>query len=227
MKPALGVSVLAAALALSGCGNDSAFNSDVSAVKGSFKSLLPGSGKTKGPQPAQLSGQAIAAVLQSIPKPISVVTFEDEQAAGVVSLIETNGAYRTYGNSARQAMIFAGGLLTGTRGLGEDLMSSNIAQSKALISARRAGQTTRVNRYLDGDATTVEMRFACAVSVGESKSVALGHVRGTGRVVTEACTSGETDISNTYVVDQAGRILWSRQWIGSGRGYVTVQPIRL
>lgn len=123
-------------------------------------------------------------------------------------------------------MIFRNGVLSGTRGLGGDLMSSDIG-TVGLITARRAGQGERVSRHLDGEGKTVETRFSCAVSVGESKPVAFALVQGTGLVVNETCTAPDLQITNNYVVDSGGRVLWSRQWIGPGHGAVVIVPARL
>ena len=215
----------ASALMLSACGNDAAFNSDMDAMKGGFQQFKAAIRGQSGAESTQVSGEAIAATLASNPRPMSVVTIEDRKSSGIVSLIQVNGSYRTYGNASRQAVVFRGGLLSATRGLGDDLMSSDIGTA-GLIHARRTGQANRVSRHLDGEGKTVEARMNCAVSVGDSKSVGLGQVRGTGRVVTEACSSEGVEISNSYVVDGQGRILWSRQWHGPTNGYLVVQPIR-
>jgi hypothetical protein len=218
---------LASVLVLGACGNDVAFNSDKESIKSRFKHFKVALQGMSGAEPTAVSGDMITATLASNPRPMSVVTIEEKNASGIMSLIDVNGAYRTYGNSSRQAMIFRQGLLTGSRGLGDDLMSSDVGTA-GLIHARRAGQAARVSRYLDGEGKTVETRMTCSVSVGGSKTVGLGQVGGPGRVVAENCTPQDgTAIGNSYVVDGQGRVLWSRQWHGPGQGYMVVQPIRL
>lgn len=221
--PVLAAPVLAMALLVSGCGNDEAFNADFDTMKDSFRSALS-TGKDDGN--TQLTPETIGAMLASNPRPMMTVDIED-RIAGFVSLIEVNGAYRTFGNSARQAVIFRNGVLSGTRGMGADLMSTSIGTS-GLIAARRNGQAMRVNRYLDGEGKTTEARFSCTVTVGESKSVGQGLVKGSGRLVTENCAATDGfKISNSYVVSGGGQVLWSRQWIGPDHGYAVIAPIRL
>lgn len=222
MTRAFKLGALASVFALAACGNDTAFNSDVDALKDGFKHFRTALKGKAGAEASQVSDEMIAATLASNPRPMSIVTIEDRSSSGIVSLIDANGAYRTYGNASRQALVFHNGLLSATRGLGDDLMSSDI-DTAGLIVSRKDGQATRVSRYLDGEGKTIEARMTCSVSVGENKTVGLG----TGRVVSEACTSDGADINNSYVVDGQGRVLWSRQWHGHGNGYLVVQPIRL
>ncbi len=213
---------LTSVLVLVGCGNDTAFNSDVDAMKGGFKHFSAALRGNRGSTASQVTGEMISQTLASNPNPMSLVTIDDRNASGIVSLIEVNGAYRTYGNSSRQAVVFRNGLLSATRGVGDDLMSSDIGTA-GLIHARKAGQSVRVNRYLDGEGKTNEVRLTCTVGVGGRKKVGLG----TGRVVSETCVSEGTSISNSYVVNGQGQVIWSRQWHGAGNGYLTIQPLRL
>ena len=227
MKSTLGFSAILATLALAGCGNDQSFKDDFVAIKDSMKLAVSARRQSGSPQQAHLSAEMIGSVLVGHSRPVTAVTIEDRNSTGFFTLIESNGAYGTYGSADRQALVFKRGVLTGTRGLGADLMSSSSDSSIALISARRSGNGTRVHRYIDGGEETVEIRFSCSVSVGESKSIAFGTVRGTGRVVREVCGSDGQQITNTYVVDGGSRVLWSRQWIGPSHGYAAIAPVRL
>ena len=225
MKPSHKFFAFAAVLALSACSNEQSFKDDYQALGGSLKSIFA---RDKGGDASDaLSVEAITSVLSGHDRAVTALTFEERNTAGLYTHIETNGAYKTFGSADRQALIFKRGVLTGTRGLGADLMSSDSDGSIALVTARRSGSATRVHRYLDGDEKTEELRFSCSVSAGGSKSVAFGVMRGTGRVMSETCQSADLQITNQYVVNGSGVVLWSRQWVGPEHGYAIVSPARL
>lgn len=224
------VLVASVALGVAGCGNDGATREQAAQLRGLFSRLIPGGGGA-GDQPATGSGavqQQLAGLLASSEEPVVVTAKEGDAAtASALVRIEQNGAYDTYATGQRQTMTLRGGMLTATRGLGNDLMSADIDAVQALVRARKDGGAPRRMRYLDGENRTFEFRFDCAVQVGAVQTVprATGGEQRLTRI-TERCTSPSRSITNTYMVDATGHVMASSQWAGPLNGNLSITQIR-
>lgn len=214
-------------LALVGCGNDNATREQAAQIRGLFARLMPGGG---GEQAAGAGAvqQQLAALLSSSEEPVVVIAKEgDAETASALVRIENNGAFDTYATGQRQTLTLRDGMLTATRGLGNDLMSSDIDAVQALIRARKDGRAPRRMRYLDGQNGTFEFRFDCTVQVGDTQT--LPRVTGgtqTLRQVNERCVSPSRDIANSYMVDASGHVMASSQWAGPLNGNLSITQIR-
>lgn len=175
---------------------------------------------------AQVSLGAIQNAVSKTSEPLELAVREDEKGWAFYVAIGSNAGFDTYGNDQRQTMTLRRGIVTATRGLGDDLMSSDISQTAALIAARRAGQGTRIMRFLDGEDQTREIVMTCSVTRGDAAPVALGEVNTTATAMTETCRSGSRTITNTFLVDASGRSLGSRQWLSEMNGYMLFQTLR-
>ncbi|SFE72541.1 YjbF family lipoprotein [Roseivivax sediminis] len=101
---------------------------------------------------------------------------------------------------------FRGGLLVATRGLGDDLMSTDVSDLAALMSAGEDGLAERFQSRLDGEGQTVLESYVCTVTVS-------------GMRVSEDCTGMTEDFVNTYrIVPESGAVLSSRQHPRAGSG---------
>lgn len=168
----------------------------------------------------------IAATLQATPDPVSLVVLQKTNSVSPIVEVERNGAYRTYVTPSRQTMTLRQGVVTATRGLSNDLMSSDVDDTLRLISARRPGQTRRVMRYLDGEEQIVALNFECQMSVGGSQKVAAGEVSAMARVMSENCKGEGLSFTNTYLVDGSGEVLSSVQWLNPTYGPAAIQVLR-
>lgn len=214
---------VAALLLLVSCGNAP----DSGQSKTVLKSLSGMVTKSrKGAGPVGIGEQQIASSLAANPNPMSIIVLEKRKLTSIVTQIETNGAYRTYGTPQRQSLTFRSGVITATRGLTGDLMSSEIGSLGSLLSARKSGQTQHVMRFLDGEDIIRETVYACTVTRGESTPIKQGVINTTGVGMIEKCSAGEESFTNVYVVDPSGAVVVSRQWLGDFVGYASVQALR-
>ncbi|MDQ2090542.1 YjbF family lipoprotein [Marimonas arenosa] len=219
------LAALAAVAALAGCGNET----DQGLV---YKSVLQGlsqnSGQTMSAMAPEQTAAAVQASLAQTDLPLALAVVEKRQATAILANIETNGAYRTWGTSDRRTVTTAQGLVTATRGLGNDIMSSSVSQVAALVTGRKAGTGRRVMRYLDGENHTVEIASDCRIARGGQKRVSSGTIQNVlVTEMSEICSmSGGKSFSNSYLVDGRGRVLASRQWLGEANGYIALQLLR-
>lgn len=208
------------ALALAGCGNE-ANRENMSQV---LKSNLPFAGKKSAPALQPLD---IPQVLANTTAPLSLIVQKDLNNASVLVLqIEQNGPYRTYSTAGKQTVTFRQGLVTSTRGLGNDMMSSSVSESLALIRTRKPGKSKRTLRYLDGANNTIAFEFDCEVFVTGAEQIKQGVVSENTTELTETCVSDTRKFTNTYLVDSNGMILSSRQWVAPLQGYYDIKVLR-
>jgi hypothetical protein len=209
---------LAVLMVVAGCGNDPA-----------ARALSPDTLKQIMAKPAPVTPPTqadVARALNGTQGPLELVTRTDNNGWSLMLRIEQNQGYETFGSSDRRSVTMRNGVLTATRGLGGDLMSSDLSGVMPLITARKSGRGARIMRFLDGEDQTVEIRFDCMVTPGQSIPVKAGQLNTTARQVTERCTAGNRTITNTYLVDDYGRSVSAKQWAGATGGYLLFQTMR-
>ncbi|MCZ0811202.1 MAG: YjbF family lipoprotein [Pseudomonadota bacterium] len=221
------VRILALGLAgalMAGCSSgkeDSA--STLAIVKGLFKPRPQASP----PDAAQLNA-AITGSLAASERPLVLLTLADHRVITIVERIEVNGAHETFAAPDRRTLTLMQGMLSGTRGLGHDLMSADVAESARLISAREDGAARRVQRYMNGENQIIEMTADCSVTRGDARRLTIGEIVARPVIeMHETCRMSDWQFENSYMVDAAsGRVLQSRQWVGPSNGYAVLNALR-
>ena len=163
--------------------------------------------------PAKSPAEAVAEALRVNPGPLIQAGFESLGRTQIMAMTGQNGTMRTYMTPSEEALILRGGMLTGTRGLGNDLSVAE-TQTEPMIRAGGSGSGTRIMRYFSGDGQERPLQFSCTVGPGPKPGVRV-----------EDCQGHGTSFQNSYIV-QNGQIAVSRQWIGPALGYVTIQTLR-
>lgn len=175
------VLALVSAFALGACGNlqEDYRQAFAYAVTSNF---------SKGEPPAKLTQQGVAAVLAQTPLPAIVVNFEQRESQAMMFEIERNGSYRTYANAQRISVTLRGGLITSTRGVGGDLMSSDSQELLPVLQSRSRGIADYNVRYLNSEDITYTYSYTCAVHPGEPTQIVSGEINETGWVMQAVCT---------------------------------------
>ncbi|MGP9805212.1 YjbF family lipoprotein [Paracoccus sp. NSM] len=212
-KPVKALTALALLGALAACGNEGPGVVTRTAQAVLAERIARAQGTPEAPAPARSDADRAAEALRVNPGPLIQVGFESLGQTQIMAMVGQNGAMRTYMTPSEEAVILRGGMLVGTRGLGRDLSVAEPG-TDALIRAGRAGQGTRIMRYLSGDGLERPLQFACAVTQGPQAGLMI-----------EACEGHGTRFQNTYAVE-GGQILVSRQWVGPGLGHVTIATLR-
>lgn len=215
------MSVLILCLLASACGNA---NQDASELIKKLPAALASIGKK--PQPTGVAPDQIDKALAATRAPVALFTAEARQNQFLMLEIERNGAYRTFGSSSRQSITFLDGMMVATRGLGNDLMSSDAASLYALVSARKNGSVRYTLRFLSAEDKTTVHEFECSVSPAVPVAVQAGQIDTTAQSMIAVCRGEYLSFSNVYAVDRSGRIISARQWMGDKTGYMTVQMLR-
>ncbi|SPH24537.1 hypothetical protein DEA8626_03589 [Defluviimonas aquaemixtae] len=209
------------------CGTDTSKTEGSQIAVGIAKELAsrvaPGKKKAAGtPDPEKLAASAKS----SFSGPIIVAQMEKTGLLTALGEIGRNAGVRTFVTPSEQAIMLRQGLLVGTRGLGNDLMSTELGSAAALVGGRTGGQTQRVWRYLDGEGIERPLPMNCTITRGPAKSFTFaGNAHSTVQM-DENCSGQGLSISNSYWVTGNGTIALSHQWIGPALGHVTIQLVR-
>ncbi|RFP88228.1 hypothetical protein DZK27_09045 [Rhodobacteraceae bacterium 63075] len=121
---------------------------------------------------------------------------------------------------------FDRGVLTATRGLGEDLMSSDVSGTLKMVKLGSGGEFYRVIRsYLDGEDQTRFPAYQCRKEHETKQQVEIGDDALTLTRLEEVCVSPDHRYTNTYWVDDTGDIVKSQQWVSSGVGDMVTERV--
>lgn len=203
---------------LAACGNDNTGNDAnplliAAKTAGGVVAKTRGAREAQTAEPARTPEQMAAEAMRVNPGPLILVGFESLGRTQVMAMTGQNGAMRTYMTPAEEALILRGGMLVGTRGLGNDLSSVD-AQTETLVRNGQSGSGKRIMRYFSGDGLERPLDFDCAIAPGPK-----------GGVMTESCEGHGVRFQNSYM-PQSGQLPVSRQWMGPKLGYVTIQTLR-
>ncbi len=213
---------LGVALTLAACGNA---NKDTGALLKTIPKAIFG----KKPVPQPITPQQIAQALSATESSVFLFELESRKAQTLLLEIQRNGPYQTFGNAQRLVIVMRQGMVTSTRGLGGDLMSSEEDQLLSYVANRAEGRVSYDLRFLTPEDVTVVRRYSCHVTPGGTIPVAAGLVQETGYVVTANCKAADgasPDFTNTYAVASDGYILSAKQWAGPYLGNIISQVLR-
>lgn len=174
----------------------------------------------------QAAAQVTRAQVEQSTVPLLRLTIGEDNSQATAAALAQNGDTETYLMGTGQAVYLRGGLLTGTRGLGYDLMSLDMPY-RSINAAVGKGSYQRVHRYLNNENTLYKQSFTCsAQTVGSGtlnqldRSYAVRHV-------TETCEGGDIRFQNTYDLDRKSGQVWrSRQWVGPTAGYGVIEQLK-
>lgn len=216
---------LVAVMGLSACTNT---RRDVNLLSTSKQVIQSLQKKPPPPPPAALEKLAIKA-LKSTNGPLAAFQLEAVGAGSVIRNIETNGAYKTWsawGTSQRLTITTKHGMITATRGLGNDLMSADVDDVLRLVMNRKEGTVQYEQRYLDGNHTIREVETTCEVTRGYEQTIRFGEVNQSAMQMFSACINENLQFVDLFVVGHNGRILQLRQWVGPVLGFGVIQQLR-
>ncbi|MGH1577912.1 YjbF family lipoprotein [Planktotalea sp.] len=194
-------------LAVAGCGSE---RSGISGV--AFGALKDAFSRNKQPPltTAILRSRLTPEVRAELGGPLLIMELPKQKVAAVVVYSTQNGGHVTWLAPDRTAVYTKGGVLTGTRGVGFDLMSSHVDGPLSIITGSGTGLATRVQNYLDGENQEVSIRFECQYV-------------GSKLYVSETCEAKDLKIENHYWLNKDRTIQSSRQWVGERNGYMLIE----
>ena len=216
-------------LTLGACSNDASRINYAGLVQSAAPQLAAGlTGQTAAPAAAPVSSPAV--VLASTTVPVALMQTEEGQRFYVLG-VRDNGPYRTFATATRQTVVMRQGLVTATRGFGQDLMASDVDDTLSKLAAGREGPTRRVMQVLDGEDVTRDLVLDCVLRQGVASLPHAVVPMPAGQRMSETCNGRSPDgtpisFTNSYLVDAAGRVVLSRQWLPTLSGALTLHMLR-
>ena len=139
-----------------------------------------------------------------------------QKVAAVVIEAGQNGSYINWQALDGVGITTLKGLLISTRGLGFDLMASDVEGISSFIKHEHEtiGHGLRVHSYLDGENQEVVIKFGCSYERIAYETV---------KSVIESCTSESVSIQNRFWLNSRQEITNSIQWAGTRNGYMLLE----
>lgn len=216
-------------LTLAACSNDTSRIDYAELIRNAAPGLAAGvTGKPASPAASPLSSPA--EVLAGTTASVALVQTEQVQTFYVLG-VRDNGPYRTFATTTRQTVVMRQGLVTATRGFGQDLMASDVDETLSMLATGREGPSRRVMQVLDGEDVTRDLVLDCHLTRGAAALPQAVVAVPTGQRMTETCTGRSHDgaaiaFTNSYLMDPAGRVILSRQWLPTLSGALTLHLLR-
>lgn len=197
-------------VALAACGNAD------QPIVNAGKTLVSGLGKAEEPTRKITADEYRAAAtpeaVAKLKNDLLLVEVFDRDAAVTMVPSSEHGDYVTWVGNDGITITLKGGMIIETRGLGFDLMWSDIEEPlEKLSSGQLDGQATRVQAYLDGESQEVVRSFSCQ------------YKRATRESILETCFSTYARVTNQYWILKSGKIWRAKQWIGDENGTIQVE----
>lgn len=213
-------------LALISCGSGG-FNP---IVKDSFSRINPfGDAKTES-EPTTKRGLTREAVDKAGITMIRASLLSEENKYVFYGASENRG-YVTYANQTLQSITLRGSRITGTRGLGWDLLASQTPKPDPLVTpvppARWPDRITRIYTFPGGDTPVgTTMTFECTFDMDGPASVVIVGIKHDGVQFSETCSNDEMSFENLHLADSRNGFVWRTiQWIGPRMGNVDIEIV--
>ncbi|WP_386685019.1 YjbF family lipoprotein [Loktanella sp. R86503] len=117
------------------------------------------------------------------------------------------------------------GLLTATRGLGDDVMSADVSGTHAALTGGPVQDYPRFASYLGADDETRFRAFRCVMrNAGPEAVTSFGTVF-PATLMQETCYSPGLQIDNRYWLAPGGGIRRSLQWVSPDVGYLETEQL--
>lgn len=156
--------------------------------------------------------------------PLMIANLLERNALTTFVLVSERGDDRVWRTQDNVTLSTRDGLMTGTRALGDDLMSADVAESRALVLAQRPGLAVRVHRYMDGQNGIEIDSYVCEISRRGNQDLSFEGVPIRASVVAETCTNPGNDFENFYWLS-GGTIVQSLQWISPEVGMISMRGV--
>lgn len=141
-----------------------------------------------------------------------------------------NGGYVTYASGIRQTLTLRGSWITGSRGLGWDLLSALSSRPDPLVQPIPPAQWPEVvQRSYEFPAFAPQGRiaaFECRFEFGAVEDFVILEVPHRGVLVTEICRGDAGSFENLHFADVGTGFVWrSLQWLGPQQGLIDLEVV--
>lgn len=178
------------------------------------------------PPPApDIRSQISRAQVDRSPVPLLLAEVPELRVAATLAPRGNREGVATWRTADDVALSFREGVLVATRGLGDDLISADVAGTLAALEGGPQTGYSRLLTLLDGEGRTTFRAFVCEMSPPQTERIAvLGAAFDTQRQ-DESCFSTGLRVDNSYWRDADGTMRRARQWVSPIAGYLTTERL--
>ena len=157
-----------------------------------------------------------------------VILVDTLQLSGSGTMISTGraGRYSSWAGLDQAGIVLLDdGILTATRGYGDDLISSDVED---VVEALRIGEgaiAVRVMRFLDGEDDDYTRSMVCSFSDTGPEIITIFDRDISTTAVIEECRSSDEEIRNSYWIGSDGFIWRSIQYVSPSLGYFQIERL--
>ena len=154
---------------------------------------------------------------------------EGDESSALMYATASNGGYVTYVSALQQQIILRNGQITGTRGLGTDLLAAWTETPDPLA------RPTPPSRWPSGVRRVYELpaegpqgeilAFDCYFEPPAPAEMTILQVRYQGVQIPEICSGPSGGFENLHFVDASGAVWRSLQWVGPKMALVDLQVL--
>lgn len=144
-------------------------------------------------------------------------------ARGFVTQFAQNDGVVTWKTADNTTFAFRQGVIVSTRGLGDDLMGADVAQTLSALRGGAEDWGPRVHGYMNAEYQSYFMSFQCRRTASDRDNVQIGDRIVSATRTTETCLNDEIQIENAYWRNGNGVMVKSRQWVSPGVGYMETE----
>ncbi|MBU2992167.1 YjbF family lipoprotein [Octadecabacter sp. 1_MG-2023] len=211
----------AALLAISSCGPLNTKNATAGVVRGIVQSGMPGDSTAAAvvEAPPALTRAYIDAQDTNLLR-VSII---DREATGLIFAVGRNGEKVTWNSPDGLSFVLEGGFLVGTRGLGDDVMGSDVSGARSAL--RSGGSYLRTIDFLNGLSQIERSVYQCEMEETRTDELTIVEKTYATTILEETCTGENHSFKNTYWRGVDGIVWQSRQWISAGVGYLGYQRL--
>ena len=155
---------------------------------------------------------------------------EGEEISNLLTGTAVNGQYVTYVSSFRQNITMLGSLVTGTRGMGGDLLAVRADQNDPVAylrpTANWPASLTRDYRFPGVGPAGKTVSVICDLTSATDTTVTIVEVTYDVTPFSEVCSGGGVEFTNTYLAQpDTGQVWQTQQWIGEKVGFVNIDVL--
>ncbi|WP_422071095.1 YjbF family lipoprotein [Tranquillimonas rosea] len=172
---------------------------------------------------AQLSREQ----LNTVEDPLLLADLPTLDRAATLVVAAHSGDVLSWRTGDATQLSFRDGVLVTTRGLGNDLMSADVSETRTALRRGIAPNVyyKKFHSYLDGENQTVLRSFMCRQARQGTETVTLVGAAHRVTRIAERCVSTHEEVNNIYWVGSDGTMWKSQQWISPGAGYVVTERL--
>lgn len=158
--------------------------------------------------------------------PLLLADVEGIETVATLAIVARNKTVETWQTGDRVSLSLDQGLVTATRGLGEDLMSADNSGTKAMLAGQLGdAYYVKLHSYLDGEYQTAFRSFQCRRSGEHRETVEIFERQYSTIRIDEVCVTPGYEITNSYWRGTDGFLWKSRQWLSPSLKYLVTEQL--